>query len=136
MMKFATVLGSLILSYSVVSCVLGGDEGKALATAVLAASIFSLSLFAVGLTMRNRGWLAFGVANAALTGVFVALELWGLSGSHPTRFGGLPLAVNGHISGAGSASVAADVGICLSANFLGFYLWRLSRVEWICRNGF
>jgi hypothetical protein len=119
----------LTASYFLVLVPILGHFGQALVTAILASIVFSVTLLVANIFSRGRAWRAFWIANIALTLFFGGWEIYaGLTlkpGDVVTRFGGELLWINGHITAAGVASTALDIGICVLSNLLGFSVARL-----------
>jgi hypothetical protein len=127
MIRAAILVCCLIVSYFIVFLILSGYWGKALMTGILAAPIFSATLFAASFSSRGRPWRAFWIANIALALIFGGAEVYAgltLKNPHLTRFGGAQLWIDGEITGAGLASLAFDIAICMLSNFIGFYAYR------------
>jgi hypothetical protein len=136
MLKPIIFLACLVTSYFFVLCAVYGNLGQALATAILASIVFSVTLLVANIFSRGRAWRAFWIANVTLILLFGGGEIYaGLTllkpGEVATRFGGAQLWINGRITATGVASLALDIGICVLSNFLGFYVSRalIARVD-------
>ena len=131
--RHAAVIRAFLLLLSVVAAFfvmwpLSGYPGQALMTGLLAAFVFVSTFQIISSLVRSRPWLAFFITNIALVATFNGLELFAaltLKNNHATRFGGRLLAIDGHITAAGFASMALDLSICITGNSLGFLLYRI-----------
>jgi hypothetical protein len=119
---------SVAAAYFFVMWPLSGYPGQALMTGLLAAVAFVIPFLIISSLITDRPWLAFLLTTTALVATFNGLELYGmltLKNGHATRFGGRLLAIDGHITPAGFASMALDLAICVIGNCLEFLLYRI-----------